>query len=348
MVITNYSREKLSKILINSGEKSFRAIQIFEWIYKKQITSFANMQNISSASIATLENLFSFNELRLEDVQTSSDGTKKYLFALKDSFFIETVHMRFNYGESVCISTQVGCNMACRFCASGQKKALRNLEVWEMVAQVLYIDNLLRKENKRISHVVIMGIGEPFDNYENVMEFIKIINDGKGLDIGARHITVSTSGIVPKIKEFSDFPLQVNLAISLHFPNNSLRSKYMPINRLYPLDELIAALHEYYEKTKRRITFEYVLIAGINDTQELAYELASLIRPFNCYVNLIPLNTIGVVLKRSSKEATDTFFNILVKEGIKVTIRREQGADIDAACGQLRSKREVKNAGTSN
>ncbi|MDD4212635.1 MAG: 23S rRNA (adenine(2503)-C(2))-methyltransferase RlmN [Bacilli bacterium] len=343
MILTNLTRQKLIDDLLTLNEKAFRSTQLFEWVYKQQVFDWEKMTNISKTTLEVLKNQYQLPHLKVETIQQSSDGTKKYLFELTDGNFIEAVLMHYNYGESVCISTQVGCNMGCAFCASGLNKKKRNLEVWEMVMQVVQIDHALKEEGKRLSHVVIMGIGEPFDNYDNVIDFIQIINDGKGLGIGARHITVSTCGIVPKIKCFSDLPLQVNLAISLHFANDTLRSQYMPINRSYPLSELLPTLEQYYQKTNRRITFEYILIADINDSASQARDLLQLVKPFNSYVNLIPMNETGGVFKRSSRERMNHFFNVLAENGINVTLRREQGHDIDAACGQLRIKREEKN-----
>lgn len=344
MILTNFTREKLAKDLESIQEKAFRATQLFEWIYKKHLFSFDEMTNISKASLPIVKERYTIPFLKVETIQTSADGTKKYLFELTDGHFIEAVLMHYNYGESVCISTQVGCNMGCAFCASGLNKKQRNLETWEMVMQVVQIDLSLQEIGKRLSHVVIMGIGEPFDNYDNVIDFIKIINDGKGLEIGARHITVSTCGLVPRIADFATLPLQVNLAVSLHFANDVLRSKYMPINRSYPLTQLLPALQSYYQATNRRITFEYILLEGINDSPKDAFELVELIKPINSYVNLIPMNETGGALKRSPREAMNRFFDILSQNNINVTLRREQGHDIDAACGQLRIKREKQNA----
>ena len=246
--------------------------------------------------------------------------------------------MKHDYGNSVCVSSQVGCNMSCAFCESGRLKKVRNLETYEMVLQLLNIEKIC---NIKITHVVLMGIGEPFDNYQNVMNFIDIINSGKGMDIGARHITVSTCGVVPKIKEFTNFGKQINLAISLHAPNNEIRNKLMPINKAYPLEVLIPTLKEYIKKTNRRLTFEYILLSGINDTEECALELVKLIKGMNAYVNLIPYNeTSHIEFKRSSEENIMKFYDILKKNNISVTIRREFGGTVDAACGQLRSKYE--------
>ena len=243
-----------------------------------------------------------------------------------------------DYGISLCVSTQVGCNMGCIFCESGRLKKVRNLETSEMVGQVMEVE---RDSHLKITHIVIMGIGEPFDNYNNVMNFIKIINSGKGLEIGARHITVSTCGIVPKIREFTAENLQVNLAISLHAPNDELRSSIMKINKAYPLKELMAAIKDYIDKTHRRVTFEYIMLKGINDSDECAYELAHLLKGLNCYVNLIPYNeTSHINLEKTEEKARMHFYDLLKKQGISVTIRKEFGGDVSAACGQLRSNYE--------
>jgi 23S rRNA (adenine2503-C2)-methyltransferase len=340
--IYGITRKKMQSFLQTLDFKPFRSTQIFEWVYRRGISNFAEMTNISKEAIKDLEENFEFSSLEIETLQISEDGTRKYLFKLDSKHFIETVLMRHNYGYSLCISTQVGCNMGCSFCASGLNKRQRNLSVEEMVLQVLTVNNHLKDEGNRVTHVVIMGIGEPFDNYDNVMDFINIINDPKGLEIGARHITISTCGIVPKIYDFANLDLQVNLAVSLHFANDELRTEHMPINKAHNLEQLMEVLKYYYDKTNRRITFEYILLDGINDTYEAAMELVRLIRGMNCYVNLIPMNATDGLLRRSSKQATDQFYNVLVKQGINVTVRREFGHDIDAACGQLRIKRERK------
>ena len=244
--------------------------------------------------------------------------------------------MYHNYGISVCVSSEVGCNMGCKFCESGRLKKVRNLWAYEMVGQILAIENVLQK---RISSVVIMGIGEPLDNYLEVIKFIKIINDAKGLMIGARHITLSTCGLIPKIKELSNLDLQINLAISLHASNDTLRNKIMPINKVYPLPDLILCIKEYINKTNRRVTIEYIMLKGINDEKSNALELAALLRGLNVYVNLIPYNeTNNLGFKKSDKTKLDAFYDTLKKEHINVTVRREFGSNIDAACGQLRSK----------
>ena len=337
--IYNFTRKKLEEKLISLNEKSFRATQIFEWLYKKNVTSFENMTNIKKDSIEKLSLEFEISRLKIVKEQISVDGTRKYLFELKDGNYVETVLMCHDYGYSVCVSTQVGCNMGCAFCASGLNKKQRNLEVSEMVLQIQMINDILSKEDKRVSHVVVMGIGEPFDNYDNLLDFLRIINDAKGLEIGSRHITVSTCGIVPKIIEYSDFELQVNLAISLHFADDEKRSKYMKINNAYNIKELMDSIKYYYSKTNRRITFEYILLKDINDSIEDAKKLIKLIKGINCYVNLIPMNSTINQFTRSTQEKMNAFYETLVKSNINVTLRREQGHDIDAACGQLRIKK---------
>lgn len=337
--IYSLTRQELEQYLLLMGEKPFRATQIFEWLYKKNVKSFDEMTNIKKESIEKLKENFKISDLEIENEQISSDGTRKYLFRLKDGNFIETVLMNHEYGLSVCVSTQVGCNMGCAFCASGLNKKVRNLETDEIVLQVSMIDEIMKKINKRVSHVVVMGIGEPFDNYNNVIKFLRIINDPKGMEIGSRHITVSTCGIVPRIIDYSDFDLQVNLAVSLHFADNEKRSKYMKINQVYDLSALMDSLKYYFSKTNRRITFEYILINDVNDSIDDAKKLVKLIKGMNCYVNLIPMNSTVNEFSRSTEEKSKKFFEVLNSNHINVTLRKEQGHDIDAACGQLRIKK---------
>ena len=327
----------MEQYFLKIGSKKFHADQLFSWLYEKRISSISDITNIKKEILQQLASDYSFSKLRLVQVERDVDVCK-YLFELNDGEHIEAVLMMHDYGNSVCISSQVGCNMGCRFCESGRRKKVRNLETWEMVTQLLMIEEDLKK---RVSHVVVMGIGEPFDNFDNLLKFFLIINHPKGLAIGARHITVSTCGIVPKILEFSNFPLQINLAISLHAPNDELRNQIMPINKVYPLKELIQALEIYLEKTNRRITFEYILLAGVNDTEEYAVELAKLVGHLNCYINLIPYNeTNNLEFRRSNTVQIMKFYDILKKNRLNVTIRREFGSKISAACGQLRSKKE--------
>lgn len=334
--ILNYTEDMLKEYFVQKGEKPFRASQIIEWVYRHKILSFDEITNMKKSVIEELKKDFSLPTLECETRQISRDGTQKFLFRLADGNLIETVLMQQEYGYSVCVTTEVGCNMNCCFCASGMKKKLRNLETQEMVLQILMVAKIAEV---RVSHVVVMGIGEPFDNYENVIRFLQIINHPLGLEIGARHITVSTCGVVPKIYEYSNFDLQVNLAISLHAPNNTLRDQLMPINKAYPIEELVKAIRYYIEKTNRRVTIEYILLKGINDTIACADELATLLHGLNVYVNLIPYNEVqGKPYQRSSKEDMAAFFDWLKKRRINVQSRKEQGSDIDAACGQLRSK----------
>jgi 23S rRNA (adenine2503-C2)-methyltransferase len=335
--IYSLTLEDLEEFLLNRESKKFVAKQLYNWLYQNFIGSYEEIKNVKKETIDLLKENFYISSLELVKKMVSEDKTEKYLFRLSDDSLIETVLMRHNYGLSVCVSTQVGCNMGCAFCASGLKGKVRNLKAGEIVEQVIKVQKELVKNNERLSHVVIMGIGEPFDNYENVLKFIKIINNPLGLGIGARHITVSTCGIVPKIYEFSDFPLQVNLAISLHAPNNEIRNKLMRINKVYPIEEIIKAVRYYIKKTNRRVTFEYILLHDINDSLEHAKELAKLISGLNAYVNLIPYNDVAETgFKRALKTRYLEFYDVLKKHGISATIRREKGSDINAACGQLR------------
>ena len=329
--------EDLEEYFISIGSRKFHALQLFSWLYEKRIKSFDEVTNIKKEVLDILRKDYSMEPLKIVEVQKDVDVCK-YLFELSDKEHIEAVLMRHDYGNSICISSQVGCNMGCKFCESGRRKKVRNLETYEMVLQLLMIEEEL---GERISHVVVMGIGEPFDNYDNLIKFFTIINHPKGLAIGARHITVSTCGLVPKILEFSDFPLQINLAISLHAPNNNLRDKIMPINKVYPLDVLIPAIKKYLDKTNRRVTFEYILLKDVNDSNECALELANLVKDINCYINLIPYNeTNNIEFKRTNTIQIMRFYDILKKNNINVTIRKEFGGKISAACGQLRSKKE--------
>ncbi len=329
--------EELEKVFIDLGSKKFHADQMFSWLYEKDIDSYDEVTNIKKELLAEINKVYSIEKLKIVRVERDVD-VSKYLFELADGEHIEAVLMRHDYGNSVCVSSEVGCNMGCRFCESGRRKKVRNLETYEMVLQILQIS---RDLGERVSHVVVMGIGEPFDNYDNVINFLKIINHPKGLAIGARHITVSTCGLVPKIEEFSKLDLQFNFAVSLHGPTNEVRDQIMPINKAYPIEELMGALKKYYNRTNRRITFEYVMLDGINDTVECANKLSELVKDLNCYVNLIPYNeTHNIKFKRSSTIQIMRFYDILKKNKISVTIRREFGGNISAACGQLRSKEE--------
>lgn len=339
---------KLTDWLVERGHKKFRATQVWEWLYRKRVKSFEEMTNVPKDCLQLLEEHFVIETMNVHTKQESQDGTVKFLFKLADGNLIETVLMRHSYGLSVCVTTQVGCNIGCSFCASGLLKKSRDLSTGEIVEQIMKVQAHLDEAGKdeRVSHIVVMGIGEPFDNFENVVDFIEIVKDQKGLSIGARHITVSTSGLVPKIYEFADLKLQVNLALSLHAPNDELRSRIMKINRAYPLDKLMDAVRYYIKTTNRRITLEYILLKDVNDKREHAQQLADLIRDFSrlAYVNLIPYNPVDEhsEYQRSEKEAILAFYDTLKKNGVNCVIRREHGTDIDAACGQLRSKQIKK------
>lgn len=331
--------EELKGWLKEQKEKPFRAEQIFDWLYKKRISDFSEMSNLSKNLRDLLADQFTLTTMKTIIQQSSSDGTIKFLFELHDGYSIETVLMRHEYGNSVCVTTQVGCRIGCTFCASTLGGLKRNLEAGEIVAQVVKVQQALDESDERVSSVVIMGIGEPFDNFDNMLSFLKIINHDQGLNIGARHITVSTSGIIPKIYQFADENMQINFAISLHAPNSELRSRLMPINRAYKLPELMEAIRYYINKTGRRISFEYGLFGGVNDQVEHAEELAQLIKDIKCHVNLIPVNYVPERdYVRTPREQIFLFEKTLKKAGVNVTIRREQGSDIDAACGQLRAK----------
>lgn len=326
---------ELEEYFLNIGEKKYKAVQVYDWLYRKNVYDFNEFSNIKKSIIERLNSDFSNEFIKIEKVLEGTD-VKKFLFRLLDGEKIEAVLMEHNYGLSVCVSSQVGCNMGCRFCESGRLKKVRNLEAYEIVEQILLIEKYI---DKRIDSVVVMGIGEPMDNFDNIVKFISIINDAHGLAIGARHITVSTCGLVPKIYEFSNLNLQVNLAISLHAPTDEIRNSIMPVNKVYSIEVLIEAIRDYIAKTNRRVTIEYVMLNMVNDKVSNAEALAKLLKGMNVYVNLIPYNeTQNIGFKKSSKDRIDNFYNTLVKNKINVTIRREFGGSIKAACGQLRSE----------
>ncbi len=326
--------EDLTSYLEDNGYSKFVSKQIYDWIYKKRVFDFDKMSNIKLELREQLKKDFDISMLKLVRRQASKE-TNKYLFELADGNLIESVLMRHDYGLSVCVSSQIGCNMGCSFCESGRLKKVRDLLPGEIVRQILMIEEDV---GMRISSVVVMGIGEPFDNYDNIMDFIRIINSPFGIAIGARHITVSTSGLVPMIKRYAEEDLQTNLAISLHAPNDELRNKIMKVNKAYNISSLIAAINEYIEKTNRRVTIEYVMLSMVNDSEENANELADLLRGMNVYVNLIPYNeTSHIEYKKSPNDQVMKFYDTLKRRGINVTVRREFGGNIDAACGQLRA-----------
>ncbi|WP_341301890.1 23S rRNA (adenine(2503)-C(2))-methyltransferase RlmN [Lysinibacillus sp. FSL H8-0500] len=334
---------QLEEWLKENGEKPFRAAQIFDWLYNKRVKTFEEMSNLSKSLRDKLTANFALTTLSTIIQQESKDGTIKFLFQLQDGYSIETVLMRHEYGNSVCVTTQVGCRIGCTFCASTLGGLKRHLLAGEIVEQVVKVQQTLDELGERVSHIVIMGIGEPFDNYDAMMNFLKVINHEKGLNIGARHITVSTSGIVPKIYQFADEQLQINFAVSLHAPNQEARQKLMPIARAYKLDELMEAVRYYTKKTGRRVSFEYGLMSGENDSVEIAEELSALIKGIKCHVNLIPVNYVPERdYVRTARSQIFAFEKTLKKNGINVTIRREQGADIAAACGQLRAQERAE------
>jgi len=336
--IKNYDLDKLKEELKNIGEKPFRAEQIFKWIYSEKVTSFDEMTNLSLELRKKLDENYTLGLFKIVQKLESVDGTKKYLFDVQDETgnLIESVLMQYHHGYTICVSSQIGCKMGCKFCASTGIPFSRNLEAGEIVQQLLAIE---QDENVKISNVVFMGIGEPLDNYENVIEAIKILNNQKGLNIGARHISISTSGIVPKIYELADRQMQCTLSVSLHSSNNKTRSSMMPINNSYPIEELIKACKYYIEKTNKRISFEYALAKDNNDNLEDAKELVKLLKGMLAHINLIPINKIeeGKYTK-STNENIIKFRDYLNDHGIVATIRRELGADISAACGQLRKQ----------
>lgn len=335
--IYDYTQEQLIEEFLNLGEKKFRATQVFEWIYRKDVQDFDLMSNLSLDLREKLKAHFSIGPLSIVEKQVSQDGTTKYLLSLADGGYIETVLMIHDYGRSLCVTSQLGCNMGCRFCASGLLKKQRNLTAGEMVNQILTVMN---DTKERVSHVVVMGTGEPFDNYDHVMNFIRIINHPKGLAIGARHLTISTCGLCDKIEMYAHEGIQSNLAVSLHAPNDEIRDELMPINKTYPMDKLRESLQYYIQKTNRRVTFEYILLKGINDDITHARQLAHYMRGLNAYVNLIPYNAVDEHgLQQSSPYDVEIFKNELLRLKINVTLRKEHGRDIDGACGQLRAKK---------
>ncbi|WP_025725130.1 23S rRNA (adenine(2503)-C(2))-methyltransferase RlmN [Acholeplasma granularum] len=336
MLIYDFTYDELEEFILEHGYKKFRAEQIWNWVYKQKVDSFKEMLNLPDDLIELLTSSFTFDVLELVIKNTSQDGTIKFLFDLKDSNLIETVLMNHNYGMSACVTTQVGCNIGCSFCASGVLKKKRDLTAGEIVAQIIKAE---KESGVRVSSIVIMGIGEPFDNYKNFVKFVQIVNHPKGLAIGARHITVSTSGLVPKIKEFAHLGVQVNLAVSLHAPTNEIRSKLMKINDRFKVEEVVDAIKYYIHVTNRRVTIEYIMIQELNDSVETAHELAKLLKGMNVYVNLIPYNTVKEApYERSSLERRQAFYKVLKEHKITAVLRKEQGHDINAACGQLRSQ----------
>lgn len=337
MDIKSMTLEELQSHLVALGEKAFRAKQIYQWMHEKLAVGYEDMSNLSKDLRDKLQKENTFIKLNIAQVQESAiDGTRKYLFELPDGNVVESVWMKYHHGNSVCISSQVGCRMGCRFCASTLDGLERNLLPSEMLEQIY---SIIRHTGERVSNIVVMGTGEPMDNYDNLIRFLRLISDDKGQNISQRNITVSTCGIVPNMRRLAEEKLQITLALSLHATTDEKRKQLMPIANKYSLKEVIDACKFYFEKTGRRITFEYSLVAGINDTKEDANELVDLIRGMNCHVNLIPVNPIKERdYKQSNKEQIGQFRARIEKSGISATVRREMGRDIDGACGQLRRK----------
>ena len=334
--IKDYNLEELKDELVALGEKKYRAEQIFKWLYIDKVKEFDDMTNLSIELRNKLKENYEICNYKILKKQESTDGTKKYLFDVLDGNAIETVLMQYHHGKTICVSSQIGCKMGCKFCASTGIQFVRNLSVGEIVEQILAVEQDI---GEKISNIVFMGIGEPFDNYDNVMKAIRIINNQKGLNIGARHISVSTSGLVPRIYDFANEDLQCTLSISLHATSNEKRSSMMPVNQRYPIEELMTACKDYISKTNKRISFEYALAKDNNDNLEDAKELVKLLKGMLCHVNLIPINKIeNGKFTKSTNENIIKFRDYLNENGIVATIRRELGSDIDAACGQLRRK----------
>ena len=334
--LKNLEYEELIEFLTSLGEKKFRAEQIFSWLLKG-VTSYDEMTNISKETKNKLNEVSFVSYMKIKQKLVSKiDGTVKYLFELNDGNCIESVVMRYHHGITICVSSQVGCRMGCKFCASTIGGLYRNLSAGEILNQIIFAQKDL---GERIGNIVMMGIGEPMDNYDNVITFLHNVNNEKGLNIGYRHITISTCGIVNGILKLADEGLPVNLAISLHAPNDEIRDAIMPVNKAFKINELLNACEEYFIKTKRRISFEYSLIGGVNDSEENARELAKLILPLKAHINLIPVNKVEESgFKKGSQSEINRFLNLLTKQGVNATIRRELGSDISASCGQLRKK----------
>lgn len=337
MNIYNFTWEELEKFLIENGFKKYNATQIIEWIYEKKEFDFNKMTNLSKKLISFCNEKFIIETPKIIKVEKSTLANK-YLLNLKDNNKIECVLMNHDYGYSLCISSQVGCNMGCSFCESGRLKKVRDLTLDELITQIIEVENY---EKIRIDSIVVMGIGEPFDNFENIKRFISVATNNKMIGIGQRHITISTCGLVPKIYEFADLETGVNLAISLHAPNNEIRDKIMKVNHAYKIEKIMEALDYYISKTNRRVTIEYIMLEGINDSDECAYELSNLVKGKLMYVNLIPYNeTTNFNLKRSNDFKIKSFYDILKMNNVNVTIRKEMGGNLSAACGQLRARNE--------
>ena len=338
--IKSATMEELKELLAGWGEKTFRAGQIFSWLHEKRVSSFAEMTNLSKALREKMEEECTLTQMKEIDRLESVDGTKKFLFELFDGQAIESVLMKYHHGNSVCISSQAGCRMGCKFCASTLGGLIRNLTAGEMLQQIYEIEQIT---GENVSNVVVMGTGEPMDNYDNFIRFVRILSAKEGKNISVRNITVSTCGIVENMKRLAEENLPLTLALSLHAPNDEIRKQLMPVAYKYKLEEVLAACDYYYEKTGRRITYEYSLVEGVNDSAACAAELANKLKGKNCHVNLIPVNSIKERdFKKSGNAAIQNFKNTLEKKSIACTIRREMGSDINAACGQLRRSHTLK------
>lgn len=344
--LSSYTLEDLAALMKELGQPAFRAKQIFHWIHQKQVTEFSAMTDQPKSLLARLQESFYIAAPDIQRRQQSKDGTVKYLFRLNDGNCIETVVMRYSYGNTVCVSTQVGCRMGCRFCASTQAGKVRDLQAGEIAAQIYTAQ---RDIGQRISHIVLMGIGEPLDNFEQVMKFLSIISSPEGVNIGMRNISLSTCGLVPRIDELAQKKLQITLSVSLHAPNNPMRSSMMPINDAYSVEELIAACRRYQKTTGRRISFEYSLVRGVNDSEATARELAHLIKGMGAHVNLIPINPVdGSPYSATDAQNVKRFQQLLVDLGVNATVRRRLGQDISAACGQLRREETMAKGEKAN
>ena len=338
--ISSYTLEGLTALMKELGQPAFRAKQIFHWLHQKLVTEFSAMTDQPKALLAKLEEGYYIAAPAIVRRQQSKDGTVKYLFALADGNCIETVIMRYHYGVTACVSSQVGCRMGCRFCASTQAGRVRNLEAGEIAGQIYAAQKDI---GERISHIVLMGIGEPLDNFDNVMDFLSIISSPDGVNIGMRNISLSTCGIVPMIDKLAEKKLQLTLSISLHAPNDAMRSQMMPVNDAYPVAQLIAACRRYQQTTGRRVSFEYSMVRGVNDSPATAKELAALIRGMGAHVNLIPINPVdGSPYSATDAENVKRFQTLLTDLGVNATVRRRLGSDISAACGQLRREEAAR------
>jgi 23S rRNA (adenine2503-C2)-methyltransferase len=346
--ILSLTLEELEAILVENGEKKFRAKQIFQWLHVKRVFDFDKMTDISVQLREQLNKIFCINGLFVQKrLESAIDNTVKYLYRLSDGNFVETVLMEYSYGHSICVSTQVGCKMGCRFCASAIAGYVRSLEPSEILMQIYETE---RDAGVKVSGIVLMGIGEPLDNYDNVLKFLRVLSHKDGNDMSLRHVSLSTCGIVPKIYELAELKLQLTLCISLHSADNDRRSEIMPVNRTYNIDELIKACRYYIDKTGRRITFEYAVIDGVNSSDSDADRLAGLLRGINCHVNLIPVNKVKERNYHTARSGVADFAKRLGKRGINATVRRTLGSDIEAACGQLRrdAAEQERNGGADN